>query len=72
MKLLLSVDRIRSIAAAAGTEKELESLLRKHKIRFSWTTAPGYLPVFPAVPDLFSYTVPAAAQRRFRSVPLSL
>lgn len=43
MKLLLSADRIRSIAAAASTEKELESLLRKHKIRFSWTTAPGYL-----------------------------
>ena len=43
MKLLLTADRLRSIAAAAGTEKELETLLRSHKIRFSWTTAPGYL-----------------------------
>ena len=43
MKLLLTADRLRSIAAAAGTEKELENLLHKHKIRFSWTTAPGYL-----------------------------
>lgn len=43
MKLLLTADRIRSIASAAGTEKELETLLRSHKIRFSWTTSPGYL-----------------------------
>jgi len=43
MKLLLTADRLRSIAAAAGTEKELENLLRSHKIRFTWTTAPGYL-----------------------------
>lgn len=43
MKLLLTADRIRSIASAAGTEKELENLLRSHKIRFDWTTAPGYL-----------------------------
>ena len=43
MKLLLSADRLRSIAAAAGTEKELENLLRSHKIRFTWTTTPGYL-----------------------------
>lgn len=43
MKLLLTADRLRSIASAAGTEKELESLMRRHKIRFSWTTAPGYL-----------------------------
>ena len=43
MKLLLTADRLRSIAAAADTEKELENLLRSHKIRFTWTTAPGYL-----------------------------
>lgn len=43
MKLLLSADRIRSLAAAASTEKDLEKILHRHKIRFSWTTAPGYL-----------------------------
>ena len=43
MKVLLSADRIRSIVVAAGTEKELENTFRRHRIRFSWTTEPGYI-----------------------------
>ena len=43
MKLLLSADRIRSIAAGASTEKDLEKALRRHKIRFCWTTSAGFL-----------------------------
>lgn len=43
MKLLLSAERLRSIVAAASTEKDLENTLRRHRIRFTWTTEPGYL-----------------------------
>ena len=43
MKLLLTVDRLRSVASAATTEKDLEKSLRRHKIRYTWTTDPGYL-----------------------------
>ena len=43
MKLLLTADRLRAIVSAAGTEKDLENTLRRHRIRFTWTTAPGYL-----------------------------
>lgn len=43
MRLLLTADRLRNIAATAATERELENVLRRHKIRFCWTTAPGFL-----------------------------
>lgn len=43
MKLLLTPDRLRSIVAAAGTEKDLENILRRHGIRYTWTTSPGFL-----------------------------
>lgn len=43
MKLLITADKVRAIADAAVTEKDLEILFRAHKIRFSWTTAPGFL-----------------------------
>ena len=45
MKLLLTADRLRSLVNGAKTEKELESVLRSHKIRYSWTTAPGFTAV---------------------------
>ena len=43
MKLLLTADRVRSLAETVSNEKELENLFRSHKIRFSWTTSPGFL-----------------------------
>ena len=43
MKLLLTADRLRSVIADARTEKDLELSLRLHRIRFTWTTEPGYL-----------------------------
>ena len=43
MKMLLTANKVRAIADAAATEKDLEILFRSHKIRFSWTTAPGFL-----------------------------
>ena len=43
MKLLLSADRIRALAETVTTEKQLENIFRSHKIRFTWTTAPGFL-----------------------------
>lgn len=43
MKLLITADKVRAIADAAVNEKDLETLFRTHKIRFSWTTAPGFL-----------------------------
>ena len=43
MKLLLTVDRLRDIVSAATTERDLVKSLRRHKIRYTWTTDPGYL-----------------------------
>ena len=43
MKILLTAARIRSALDGARTEKDGEVSLRSHKIRFTWTTAPGYL-----------------------------
>ena len=43
MKMLLSADRLRSIVSAVSTEKDLENTFRRHRIRFTWTTDPGYL-----------------------------
>lgn len=45
MKLLLSPARIRSMIAGANTEKDIENVLRAHKVRYSYTTAPGYLAI---------------------------
>lgn len=45
MKLLLSADRIRSVIAGAMTEKDIEKSLRLHKIKYNYTTAPGYLAI---------------------------
>lgn len=45
MKMLLSADRIRSIIAGAMTEKEIEKSLRLHKIKYAYTTSPGYLAI---------------------------
>ena len=45
MKILITAGRIRSIIAGATTEKEIETALRMHKIRFSYTTAPGFLAI---------------------------
>lgn len=42
MRLLLTPGRIRSVIADARTEKDLEILLRAHKIRFSYDTSAGY------------------------------
>ena len=43
MKMLLTAGRIRSILTGARTEKDVEHILRAHRIRFSWTTSPGFL-----------------------------
>lgn len=43
MKMLLTADRIRALAETVSNEKELEKLFRSHKIRFAWTTSPGFL-----------------------------
>lgn len=45
MKILVSAGRVRSIISDATTEKEIENALRAHKIRFSYTTAPGFLAI---------------------------
>ena len=42
-RLLLTASRVRAITAAARTEKDLEDALRRHRIRFHWTTSPGFL-----------------------------
>lgn len=43
MKMLLTADRIRSAIAGAKTEQDISATLRRHRIRFSWTTTPGFL-----------------------------
>lgn len=43
MKLLLTTARLRSVIDDVRTEKDLELSLRRHRIRFTWTTEPGYL-----------------------------
>ena len=43
MKLLLTAARLRSVIDGVRTEKDLEISLRLHRIRFTWTTEPGYL-----------------------------
>lgn len=43
MKILLTADRVRAILTGARTEKDVENILRAHRIRFSWTTSPGFL-----------------------------
>lgn len=43
MKVLLTVSRVRSSIADAKTEQDISIALRQHRIRFSWTTSPGFL-----------------------------
>ena len=43
MKILITAARVRSAIAEARTEKDVELLLRAHKIRFSYDTAAGFL-----------------------------
>ena len=43
MKLLITPARIRSAIAGAMTEKDIESSLRAHKIRFTYDTSSGFL-----------------------------
>ena len=43
MKLLLTASRIRSAIVDARTEKDIENLLRAHKIRFTYDTSAGFL-----------------------------
>lgn len=45
MKALLTARKIRSIVADAQTEKDIEIILRSRKIRYSYTTAPGFLAI---------------------------
>lgn len=42
MKMLLTPGRVRSAISGARTEKDIVNSLRLHRIRFSWTTAPGF------------------------------
>lgn len=43
MKILLTASRIRSALDGARTEKDVEMLLRVHKIRYSYDTRAGFL-----------------------------
>ena len=43
--VLVSSDRIRSIIADCRTEADLVSVLRSHKIRYSFATDTGYLSI---------------------------
>lgn len=43
MKALLTVSRLRSVISGAMTEKDVVSSLRRHRIRYRFTTAPGFL-----------------------------
>lgn len=43
MKLLLTADRVRAMVAGARTEKDIELLLRSHKVKFSYDTGAGFL-----------------------------
>ena len=43
MKMLLTVDRVRAMVADARTEKDIEYLLRSHKVRYSYDTSAGFL-----------------------------
>lgn len=45
MKILLSASRVRSIIADARTDKDLELMLRAHKVRYTYTTETGHLAV---------------------------
>lgn len=42
MKLLITAERIRSAIAGARTEKDIELLLRAHKIKYRYDTSAGY------------------------------
>ena len=42
MKMLLTAGRVRSAISGARTEKDIVNSLRRHRIRFSWTTSPGF------------------------------
>ena len=43
MNIFLKTDRIRAIADACRTEKDLSDAMRAAKIRASWTTETGFL-----------------------------
>lgn len=45
MSMLITSSRIRSLITGARTEKEVESLLRSHKIRFHYSTDTGILSI---------------------------
>ena len=42
MKILLTASRVRSALVGARTEKDIETALRAHKIRFSYDTSAGF------------------------------
>lgn len=43
MKALLTVNRIRAMIAGSRTEKDLELALRRHKVKYSYSTDHGFL-----------------------------
>lgn len=43
MKILLTPARVRSVIADARTEKDIEILLRSHKIHYSYNTSTGFM-----------------------------
>lgn len=43
MKTLLTVSRIRSVLAGARTEKDAADALRRHRIKYTYSTAGGVL-----------------------------
>ena len=45
MKILLTVSRIRSVIDGARTEKDIEISLRRHRIRYTYDTSPGFLAI---------------------------
>ena len=45
MIIAVNPARIRSMIAGCRTERDIESLLRSHKIRYTYTTETGYLSI---------------------------
>ena len=68
MKTLLTAARLRAVIAGAMTEKDVAQALRAHRIRYNFTTAPGYLAIRVPLRSGAAYIVRTAS----RSAPLQV
>lgn len=67
-KTLITTNRIRSILADARTEKDAADALRRHRIRYGYSTAGGYLHIrIPARAGMITVTRTAS-----RTAPLAI